>query len=296
MRHKFKQKGAAILVALFITSLVAAVAIAMLWRTRIDIRKTELISNSNQAYFIAEGSVQWAIDQLKTNWEKRQTGKIIDNTPIESAENILQSFKIKNTLYDAQGFFNINNLSDTDYQKFFAQWIHVLEPKLNDEQIRLMISAVIDWITPGLSSTALDADYAKLNPPYRSAHKRMVSASELRFIKNIPPAIYEKLSSYLIALPTVTPINVNNASASLRMALNPAIQNQGPFINQQDFLNKIKTISIATDKITFTSDYFLLKTDVKVDQQNLIFYTLLKRVIKDNRVSILILWQMQGTL
>ena len=104
------QRGAAIIVALFVTALVAAAAIAMIEHLRTDTKRTELLLNNTQLNFYAQGSVAWAIIQLTKDLKNKQPQKIVDHTPIYSTLNEINGAKVKSTLYDGQGKLNLNNL------------------------------------------------------------------------------------------------------------------------------------------------------------------------------------------
>ena len=116
MIHKIKQTGSAIVVALFVVALVVISATAMLTRIQQDTRRAQLLLNANQAYFYAQGSIAWAKDQLTNDLKNQQPQQIIDKTPIVSPAKKEESATIESTIYDAQGFFNLNNLSDTNYK------------------------------------------------------------------------------------------------------------------------------------------------------------------------------------
>ena len=112
MQNLLKQTGAAIIVALFVTSLVAIAAIAMITRLRLDTHRTELVLNATQASLYAKGSLDWAIEQLNTDIKesKAQPNKLTDHTPIRSPIQKMNGMSIYSTIYDAQGRYNLNNL------------------------------------------------------------------------------------------------------------------------------------------------------------------------------------------
>ncbi|MHB1946862.1 MAG: type II secretion system minor pseudopilin GspK [Gammaproteobacteria bacterium] len=305
-----KQRGAAIIVALFVVALVAAAAALMIERLRTDIRRTELILNANSAYLYAQGSVAWAMDQLNNNWKQQQTNKIIDKTPIKSPVDEQDGFTISSIIYDAQAAFNLNNLTDAQYQTNFTRLLTLVQPDIDPTNAQNITQAIIDWISPAAKNPLLDEYYLKLTPGYRAAHRPMASVSELRLVKDITPELYAKLAPFITALPTPTMINVNNAEApvlmSLSMTLTPdaakalvAACQKSPFVSVQAFreFDIVKNNPIDGDKITVTSNYFLLRTDVTLGQQTLTLYTLLERVAQsNNQAKTNILWQSMGTL
>ncbi len=308
MTHPFKQRGTAIIVALFVTALVAAAAIIMLDRLHIDIRRTELSFNTNQANFYAQGSIAWAMDQLNNDWKFQQPNKVIDPTPIQSPIKQMDNFTISSVIYDAQGYFNLNNLTDSGYQTNFIRLLQIMAPNIDQTTAQNIMLAIVDWISPQKKSE-LEEYYATLSPPYHAPHHAMVSASELRLVKGMTADLYAKLSPYVIALPKSTAININNAPIPILMCLSPtmtlesaktidAFRKQTPFANLQDFLNSdvVKNNPLPQNNITTTSSYFLVQTNVKVGQQNMLLYTLLERILKNSQPTAIVLWQSKGTL
>jgi general secretion pathway protein K len=309
MNGLYRQRGAAIIVALFVTSLVVIASVAMITRLRIDLRNTELLTNAIQGRFYAEGSIAWAMEQLNTNWSKKKPNQLVDATPIRSPVNKVNNATISSTIYDPQGRFNINNLSDSKLTDSFSTLITIVDPNIEMDTAHMITLAIIDWISATVKNNDLDSYYLKLNPAYRAPHRPMVSISELRLVKGITPKLYAALAPYVIALPETTKININSASAPVLMCLSNTLtrssanaiiakRQQTPFATTQQFLalDILKNNPIPEDRITTISNYFLVKTSVKVDQQDILLYTLLQRIEKNSKPYEVMLWQSKGTL
>ncbi|MBV9575373.1 MAG: general secretion pathway protein GspK, partial [Gammaproteobacteria bacterium] len=101
-----------IVIALFIVALAATMAYVMMSRLERDTRRTSLLLHYTQANFYAQGSIVWAMDQLRNNWERQKTNKLVDEIPIKSPENVMNGYKISSTIYDMQSRFNLNNLNN----------------------------------------------------------------------------------------------------------------------------------------------------------------------------------------
>jgi general secretion pathway protein K len=302
-----KQNGAAIIVALFVTSLVAIASVAMIMRLRIELHDTELVIHATQGYHYAQGSIAWAMEQLNNDWNQKKPNKLVDSTPIKSPINQVNDTVIRSTIFDTQGRFNINNLSNSDYEDNFILLIMIVDPAIKKETARTITLSIIDWITPGIKNTAIDDYYLKAIPSYRAPHRLMVSVSELRLVKGITPTLYAALAPYLIALPEVTRININNTTAPVLMCLSKTLtlpsakailaqSKQSPFTSIQQFSGTdiIKNNPIPEDKITVLSNFFLVKTSV--DHQDTFLYTLLQRIEKNAKPYEVVLWQSKGTL
>lgn len=302
-----KQRGAAIIVALFVVALVAAAATIMIERLRTDIRRTELVLNADAAYLYAQGSVLWAIDTLNTNLKNQQPNKVVDMTPIKSAPEKQGGMTISTIIYDAQGFFNINNLSDAQYQATFTRLMQVVAG-IDTDNAQNIAFATLDWISPGGNVSAYDSAYAKESSPYRAAHRPMLTASEFRMVYGVTADIYNKISPFITALPQPTPISVNNAPPEILMSLSntmtadaakalAATCQRSPYPTTQAFLDSdfVKNNPIDSKKITVTSSYFLVQTNVTLGQQTLILYTLLERTGQGAQINTHVLWQSKGT-
>ena len=309
MKHPYKQRGAAIIVALFITSLVVVASVAMIMRLQLDLRNTELLIRTAETHNDAQGSIAWAIDQLNNDWIQKKPNQLIDYTPIKSSTNTLNQAKISSTIYDPQGRFNINNLIEIQWQNNFIALITLVDPSIDLEAATNITLAIVDWISPISKNPELENTYLKHNPAYRAAHQPMTSISELRLVKGMTASLYNALSPHIAALPMVTKININNATIPVLMCLSQTLslssakkivdaRSEKPFTDIQLFLSndEIKKSSIPQEKITVLSNYFLVKTSVNLDEQRLRLYTLLQRVIDQGKPHEIVLWQSKGTL
>lgn len=100
--------------------------------------------------------------------------------------------------------------------KVFKRLLEVLklEPSLSD--------AILDWMDIDQDRRpdgAEDSDYAGGDPPYATADRWLTSVSELRLVKGIDSAVYNKLAPYVCVLPPDTKLNVNTASPVVLAAL-----------------------------------------------------------------------------
>lgn len=302
-----RQQGVVIVVALFVVALVATMAYVMMGRLERDTRRTQLILRDTQANYYAQGSVAWAMDTLRSDWEKQQPGQVVDPIPIKSPINEMQGYQIKSTIYDMQARFNLNNLIHPESQMDFKQLLMLTVPSLTEEKAQEIVFAVTDWVSPGTQQNVFKQYYAQLPIPYRAAHRLMYNVSELRLIKGITPALFHALSPYVTALPATTQVNVQTASAavlaalSLNMSLETGnaivtLRDTTPFVSTQTFLNLdiVKNHAIKPEKITDRSTYFLVETVVGIEKQQTVLYTLLERTIKQDKVAVNILWQSKG--
>src|SRR3990167_1767650 len=97
LSHK-KQQGVVIVVALFIVALVATMAYIMMSRLARDTRQTTLILRNVQAENYAQGSIAWARDHLKNDFERQKPKQMIDPVPIQSPIKEVDGYKISSKI------------------------------------------------------------------------------------------------------------------------------------------------------------------------------------------------------
>ena len=302
-----KQTGVVLVIALFIVALVAAMSFAMMGRLERDTRRTTLLIRNIQAEFVAQGSIAWAMDQLRNDWIRQKTNRVIDPTPIQSPINEMNGYQINSKIYDMQARFNLNNLTDLQTHEGFQHLLKTIDPKLSEGKINEIIRGIIDWITLDKKQNDYYDYYLSLPTPYRAAHRAMWSVDELRLIKGMTPQLFNALKSYIVALPESTLVNVQTASAPVLMTLSSTLnlaaaqsiveaRKQTPITTPQQFinLNGIKNQPITADKISVVSKYFLVETNVVIEKQHILIYTLLERRVTSGKVEMVVWWQSKG--
>lgn len=302
-----RQKGVVIVVALFIVAIVATMAYVMMARLARDTRRTELITHDVQAALYAEGSVLWAKDLLHNDWIKQKKDKRVDELPIKSPANDMNGYVISSVITDAEGRFNINNVSKPEWQTDFIRLIRFVYPKVSQEEAAAVAQATLDWVTPGSADNEFGRYYAELPMPYRAAHRLMVDPGELLLVKGVTPELYAALKPYITALPTVTPINVQSADVPVLALLSPSmtletarairdlmLKSPPPTIQAFLALDIIKNHQIQADRATLTSQYFLVETEVGIGHQRILLYTLLQRHAVSGKADVQVVWQNRG--
>lgn len=300
-----KQSGVVIVVALFIIALVAAMSLAIMERLQRDTRRTTLILRNTQADLYAEGALAWARDVLINDWIQQKPNQRVDAIPIRSPNDKVNSYQIRSIIWDMQARFNLNNLSKQEWQESFAHLLQLILPKLSEAARKNLVRDISEWITPGSQQGESNEYYLHQTPPYRMAKRLFVDKGELRLVKGVTPAIYAALEPYITALPQPTNINVSTAPAPVLATLAPNVtleaaraieKAQASFGSNDAFLNFpiVKNYQIQSDKITVISNYFLLQTEVVIENQHIVLYTLLERVTNGNKANVNILWQSKG--
>lgn len=301
------EKGVVLVVALFIVALVAALSSVMMSRLERDITRLHLLLRNVQAEYDAMGSVAWAMDQLRNDWERQKENQVLDRIPIESPENTVNGYKIKSVISDMQGRFNLNNLVNPESYPDFKRLLQIVYPSLSQQKIEQIVKEVAEWVSSSDQNSVEGQYYLALKPPYRIAHRPMISRSELRLVKGVTPDLYHALAPYITALPTQTQVNVQTASPAVLASLSPTLplatamiitelRVHTPIVSVPAFMNldMIRNHRVPNNKITVKSQYFLVETKVTIENQHVVLYTLLERLVKENKVIMQILWQSKG--
>jgi general secretion pathway protein K len=296
-----------IVVALFIVALVATMAYVMMARLARDTRRTELIVHDAQAGLYAQGSVLWAKDTLRNNLMNKKKDKLVDVLPIKAPVSTLNGYTITSTIKDAQGRFNLNNVTKPEWQSDFIRLIKFVYPKMSPEEAAAVVQATVDWVTPGARDNAFSRYYAELPVPYRPAHRLMVDPGELLLVKGVTPELYAALKPYITALPSVTPINVLSADVPVLALLSPdmsldtahsirdlMMKSPPPTMEAFLALDIIKNHKVQVDHAALTSTYFLVETEVGIGRQHIMLYTLLQRATNNGKADLQVISQHRG--
>ncbi|WP_131781724.1 type II secretion system minor pseudopilin GspK [Legionella gresilensis] len=313
LSFNFYRKGSALISALFIMTLVAIAATAMSIRLQLDIYRTQLTITSDKLYLASQVVAFWAMGELidvKNQYTIANNHGKVKNFP-KQYSSIYPNVTISGSLYDLQAFFNLNNLSDKNYYPVFLKFLsNVLTKTPPQEQERLAV-AILQWLTPytpGRGNDEFITYYLKQKPPYYPSKQLFQSVSELRLVRGITGEIYQQLSPFITALPTVTPININTAPRKVLMALGNKFSEQQiadiinargrtGILNEQKLNQLLKKLNLRRELITIESEYFLSIANVKIDDLSVTNFTILRRSKdKEGKLSVNLIAESLNTL
>lgn len=290
IRH-IKNRGVALITAMLITALASLVAANLAWDNALDVRRTMVLLNSEQAMQVALGAESWVVSILHQDLQDSETdhlGEIwafdIPGFPIEGGD-------VTGVIQDLQGRFNVNNLIDDNGQ--------VEENSL--ERFRRMLDALGldprfagvagDWIDGNVDASfpdgAEDAIYTGILPPYRSANQSLTTASEFAALEGMDRESFNILRPHITALPGRTNVNVNTATAAVLQSLdeNMSTDDVAGLITERESagFGDIQTAfqSLVTPDVLNTleekTSYFQLKVVVRIDTVRVTMYSVLQR-------------------
>jgi general secretion pathway protein K len=294
------QQGVALVTALLVVALATVAAVAMATRQHVDMRRTGNLLHGEQAYSYALAAESWAQVILRRD-ARESTYDSLDEDWASALPPIpVDGGFVSGHVTDLQGRFNVNNLvgddgkPDNNSIEYFKRLLNVLQVD------PALAASLLDWIDADIIATfpdgAEDDTYLLEDPPYRAANRRLVSISELRLVHGFTDEVMKILEPYVTALPEMTTINVNTATAEVLLALHENMTEQGvemllayreehPFESKQDFLSNDALAGLGiTGGVDVSSHWFLVLTDVSVGIGKAQLESVLKRDDKSLRV------------
>jgi general secretion pathway protein K len=293
------QDGAALLSVLLITALITILAVAMISRQQIDIRRTANVIEGEQAYYLAKGAESWASCLLIRDRKKGTKDHLAENWARGTPPVPVAGGMVSGVILDLQGRLNVNNLVAADNtlrensHRQFARLLNVcqLAPEI--------LEAVVDWIDDdGENGWAEDLAYGILDPPYSTANQPLISPSELLQVQGMSAKGFQCLAPLLATLPAGTLININTAPAGIIASLadditlpmaekviaRRPVNGYGKIV---DFLAEPEFVSsgLTEDSLSLSSDFFLVQSMASMGRGKNTLFSLLQR--QGNGVKVL---------
>jgi len=302
-----RQRGVALITVLLVVAIVTVVSAAMVARQQLSIRATSNQLQARQAWHYALGGEALAQAILARDLKGGEPGAAAIDHLLEPWAQPLPAFEIDQgeilvRIEDLAGRFNLNDLLRDQQPNLAAveQFRRLL--------LRLQISApyaerLLDWIDPDQQPSgelgAEDNAYLSLDPPYRSAGRRIHDLSELRLLLDMREEDFQRLAPYVAALPSGVPLNVNTASAMVLSSLSDnlslgaaeslvELRRAVPFRNSAAFLAQpaLAGTTLQGTALAVGSQFFQATSEVRLGDRRLALVSLLQRE-QDGSVRVL---------
>lgn len=276
---RMRQRGVAIVLAMGVVALAAMAAAAIIVSQSTWARQVELTTDHIQARAVLLAGADWArallsddrrlgnVDHLGEPWALR-----LPPLPVENGELVGQ-------IEDQQGAFNLNNLV-TQGKINVAQLAHFRSLLATLGLPDQLADTLADWIDedaqPQPRDGAEDAYYLALDPPYVAANRPLIDVAELALVRGFDDNVRARLRPYVTALPALTAVNVNTASAEVIAAVIDGLDLSGAqllvaqrerayYRSSDDFLRRLpRGAEAATGDIGVGSDYFMATLRVTI--------------------------------
>ena len=296
------QRGVALITVLLVVAIVTVVCAGMIARQQLSIRGTANQAQARQAWHYALGGEALARSILRRDLQASGNG-----TELPAIDHLLEPWALPQPAYDLDegqgqvqvriedltGRFNLNSLvrEQQPNAAALAQFRRLL--------LRLQISEpyaerLLDWLDsdqqPSGELGAEDNAYLLLDPPYRTAGRRLEDISELRLLLDMRDEDFQRLAPYVSALPADTPLNVNTASAmvlsSLADSLSPSAaealvqaRQSGGFRDVASFMAQpaLGGVKLEGTSVAVTSQFFQATSEVRLADRRLALVSRLRR-------------------
>lgn len=289
---KQHSRGVALITALLIMALIASLTYTLKWNNALDLRRTVVMLNRDQAIQVAIGAESWIQSILRQDLNDSDTDHLGEIWASELPGLPIDGGEIFGDIEDLQGRFNVNNLIGDDGevdQEALEQFERLLLALGLDERFAGIAG---DWIDSNQDTQfpngAEDSIYTGITPPYRAANQMLSSTSELAALEGMDKTTLDILLPHIAALPGHTEVNVNTATAAVLQSLDARITvadaesllaeraESGFGEIGQSFAGLMDPDDISR-RLAETSEFFQLKVIVRVDTVRITYYSILER-------------------
>lgn len=235
-RHS--ENGSATITALIVVGVAAVVISGLVWRQQLQIHNIENLRDRTQAQWLQRGMVDFArlvltqdmrtsqADHLGETWAlPLNDSKVADFVKNVDIPDELKSISVNGAITDAQGLFNLSNLSSAAGVLVYSRLLTNL------------------GLNPSLAQQTAQTLQEK--------QIAIQDASDLIAISGYSESMIEILRRYVIALPTTSTVNINTAPAEVLMAVFPALsRSSANNMVQQRSNTPVKNISEMNTLLT----------------------------------------------
>jgi general secretion pathway protein K len=286
-----KNRGVALITAMLIAALAGMVAANLAWDNALDVRRTMMLLNRDQAVQVALGAESWIMNILREDLEASQTDHLGELWAADLPPLPIDNGDVFGSIEDLQGRFNINNLLDNQGR--------IEEESL--EQFRRLLNALgvdprfagitADWIDTDREASfpdgAEDSIYTGMIPSYRTANQAVSAISELAAIEGMDRATFTLIEPHITALPGRTAVNANTATPAVLLSLDENMtvadveslvteREAGGFPDIETSFASLVTPDVL-NKLEDSTQYFRLKVVVRIDTVRVTLYSVLLR-------------------
>jgi len=311
------QRGAAVLVALFVVALATIIVTDLFWRQFVLFRTVENQQTGAQARLLLHGAQDWArailqdqthpaFDSLSDAWAQPLAQTRLDQ--LGETAPLASQATLEGGIEDAQGRFNLRNLIDA------AGVINPVQLQSLDKLATLLgapggtarlvaqyVAQAYAGVPPGTAGApptgSAPAGGIRPMPP--------VFADDLAAIPGIDPATAHTLAQFVILLDqTSTPVNFNTAGPEVMAAVIPELslgdakalaaeRDRAYFISVADVQNRLHgrggAVSLAA--ISTNSQYFIVHGTVRLDRTATTMQALVRRSGTGAQGGVDVLWE-----
>ncbi|HRP26904.1 MAG TPA: type II secretion system minor pseudopilin GspK [Burkholderiaceae bacterium] len=290
MKLRRQERGAALLTAMVIVTLVATLAAAMVWQQWRAVQAEATERARIQAAWILAGALDWSRLILREDARAGGPDHLGEPWAVPLAEARLSSFLavdkdntddapeafLSGTITDAQARYNLRNLFQEQEAKVIPAELAILKRLCEAAGVA---DDVADRLASALAAANLGQGDAALMPE---------SVAQLAWL-GFDADTRKRLAPYVVLLPTRTPVNINTASSEVIAAAVDGLQRgdaeqlvqvrqRTPFRSlAQAQATLPQGITLEPKQVSTTTRYFEVRGRLRLGDRVLVEQSLLER-------------------
>jgi general secretion pathway protein K len=304
------QRGAAVLMALFVATLATLIISGLFWNQFVLLRTIENQQLVTQSRLLLRGALDWArailredqrtspTDNLDEPWAKGLAETRLDQLGETSA--LAARATMSGAIEDAQSRLNLRNLVRADFEpdEYEVASLKKLCGLLG------LPEAIADLVALRMRSALLPPpapEPGRSSEPGAPRPIPLVLPDDLLGVAGIDPAHAAKLMPYVVVLDQATPVNLNTAQAeviaarfprmSLTEAKNLVAQRDRSYFPMTGDIRLPRSNGEPTDtQISVASRYFFVRGQVKLERASTRMEALVRRG-DSAQLPVRVLWQ-----
>ncbi len=308
-----RQRGAAVIMALFVATLATLIVSGLFWQQFVLLRTIENQQLLAQSRLLMAGALDWARAMLREDamrsshdgldefWAKGLAETRLDQLGESSV--LAAQASIAGSIEDAQSRLNLRNLID-DSGEIIAAEVESLQrlcelldaPKATAELIALRMKEAFAPATTG-DNPAAKPVIRPLPPIY---------AADIAAIAGVDPAAADRLARYVVVLDrNKTALNVNTVSAEVLAArANISLSRARALVAQRERLSYFNDVADfrkylgAADEpaagdagLSTSSSYFFVRGQIRLSRADIRMEALVRRAAQAGGGPVEVLWQ-----
>jgi general secretion pathway protein K len=307
-----RQRGAAVLMALFIATLATLIVTGLFWTQFVVLRTIENQQLVSQNRLLLRGALDWgrailrddasrsAFDAKSEPWAQPLEETRLDELGETSA--LASRATLSGSIEDAQSRFNLRNLIDNSGQPVQRE----VDSLRRLAELLDIPSAAADLVVARMQEALAPAAQGQGEPKPKPL--ALLLPQDLLGVKGIDPAAARKLADYVVLLDERTPVNINTSTAWVVASRIPGIslpdasslvndRGRSHYNNLGEIQNSLRRYlppgsnPVTEQDLSVASRYFFVRGQVKLDRANTRMEALVKRGQPGTSAPIQVLWQ-----
>ncbi len=254
-RLRKNERGVALLAVLLGIALMTLLVVDFAMSAGLGYVSAANQANELRAYYLARSGISVGIGMLAADSRdpmKQQTpmDSLNDRWAIPFPPLPLEGGSVSLSVVDEARKLCINQVTDPNKGVPNLPAIQRLERLFTILGVNTdIIPAIVDWVGPATLSTpgGAQADfYLALRPPYQTRNGPMPTLGDLRMVKGVNEAVYNRIAPFLTVMPEFQ-VNANTASPEVLASLEPELMEDTKIVEEIVAMRAIQPFIKVTD-------------------------------------------------